>query len=248
MEESRMQRLWFDESDERVRILRELWKNRAVTAENGAPVYIFAPNKLLTVSDVSELDGGACIFAGFADRDAAELLRTRGSRLKLFSEDECFISENAWLTAEGALSVLIAKTKRSLAELCILIVGFGRVGRAMARTLRNNHADITVATTSKAAEAAHIAKTVVTGEWDLKRYDTVINTVPVRLFSEKDYDALSSGRLYMELASPPYGIDMVAAAAAGVAVAAEPAIPARFAPESAARLMERSMTAVLEIT
>ncbi|MDR3216804.1 MAG: hypothetical protein LBT55_05250 [Clostridiaceae bacterium] len=242
-----MSRVWFDDSDNRVRILKKLLEGKSVSAPNGAPVYIFAPNKKLSPSAAAEMAPGAFVFAGSAETGAEETVRAGGGRLCLFSEDECFVSENAWLTAEGALSLLISKTACSVSELCILIIGFGRVGRAVTRTLRNNHADITVATSSKAHEAAHIAKTVVTGEWALPRYDTVINTAPARLFFESDYAALADMRLYMELASPPYGIDITAARAAGVNVALETAIPARLSPESAAKLMERSMTAVLDI-
>ena len=65
-------------------------------------------------------------------------------------------------------------------------------------------------------------------------YDAVINTVPARIAEPCD---LPRGAIYIELASPPHGIDTDAARAAGIDVRLASGLPGKYAPASAAALI-----------
>ena len=62
-----------------------------------------------------------------------------------FLKDETYLCENAYITAECALDVALPYLKRTLRGCKILIIGWGRIGKCLARILKNLDADVTVA-------------------------------------------------------------------------------------------------------
>ena len=71
------------------------------------------------------------------------------------------------------------------------------------------------------------------------RVDMVLNTIPARVLGTETLAALPKGAWLLELASAPYGFDRDAAAAMGLNVEVLPALPARYAPRSAARALKQ---------
>ena len=70
------------------------------------------------------------------------------------------------------------------------------------------------------------------------RVDMVLNTIPARVLGTEALAALPKGAWLLELASAPYGFDRDAAASMGLNVEVLPALPARYAPRSAARALK----------
>lgn len=71
------------------------------------------------------------------------------------------------------------------------------------------------------------------------RMDMALNTIPARVLGTEALAALPKGAWLLELASAPYGFDRDAAAAMGLNVEVLPALPARYAPRSAARALKQ---------
>jgi len=176
-----------------------------------------------------------------ADRKCTDLL-----------EMEAFVEQNAVLTAEGAISAAMQATQGSLTGSMCLIVGYGRIGRALARMLRGLGAQVMVAARKPdvrlqaKADGAEIFDTreeTLTGAVTLADY--VFSTPPALLLTEKILENVRQGVPVIDLASPPYGVDMEAAQRLGVNARRESGVPGRYCPEAAAGMMEAAIERVL---
>lgn len=118
-----------------------------------------------------------------------------------FLQDEYYLSENAAITAHCALKRLLAQHHGIIQNTPILIIGWGRIGKQLAAMLRALGANVTVAARKKAdlqALARQQYHAVESGNWELKRYDIIINTAPIPVMSQ---EAAKKDALLMDLAS-----------------------------------------------
>ena len=94
------------------------------------------------------------------------------------------VLKNAFLTAEGAVTLIEENTHYSLYRANILIIGYGRIGKALHNILKGYGAYVTVCSRSKESEADSVfngAKHISFN--DLKSAndaDIIINTVPLK--------------------------------------------------------------------
>ena len=86
---------------------------------------------------------GALICGGMLD-PAEALLQARGISFYDYAKDEALLLQNAELTAEAALALLLERLPGPLAGSRILLCGFGRIGKLLARKLKALGADVTV--------------------------------------------------------------------------------------------------------
>lgn len=155
-------------------------------------------------------------------------------------EDEILLQENAWLTAEAA--VASAMRKRNLAGMHCMVVGYGRIGRALTEILANMNACVTVVTGSeskcKQIEEGRAHAVLLR---DIARLlpdqQLIFTTPPVLVLSRSVLENVNVGASIIDLASPPYGVDLEAAQALGLDAVREPGLPGRYCPESAARVL-----------
>ncbi len=155
-----------------------------------------------------------------------------------YYDDAIFVEDNAELTAEGALELILRRTDRALSELSVLVAGYGRIGRRLAAKLAALGAKVTVAARrpESRAEAAAMGCRVV----DIKNipgaYDVVVNTVPAPVLTG-DYGA----SFCLELASVPGGwTDKTTAFHA-------PGLPGTYAPRSGADILAEAVYRALEV-
>lgn len=153
--------------------------------------------------------------------------------------DAVYALENAALTAEGAIELLMRRSSREVMGMDVLVVGYGRVGQALARRLQGLGARVTVAARGQQARA--LARTQGCQAVGLENiggpYGAVLNTVPAPIL-EGDY----GGALCIDLASAPGGWPL------GSAVLKAPGLPGLYAPKAAADVMAEAIYRVLEGT
>ncbi len=65
----------------------------------------------------------------------------------------------------------------------------------------------------------------------------VFSTPAFPVLGRGELERADAGALLIDLASPPYGIDLEAARALNLRAWREPALPGRYCPESAARVL-----------
>lgn len=191
---------------------------------------------------------GTPVLAGMAGDSLRAACSERALPLYDYARREDFALLNADLTAEGALSILLDASPRALRGKRVLIAGYGRIGRRLARKLLPLGAAVTVAARSASArtEAALDGCGAVTVEdAPAAGYDAVVNTVPAVLFGAEEIAAFGGAAL-IELASPPYGFDLAAAEEMGKRIHLSSGLPGKCAPESAAEAVKATVYAILK--
>lgn len=194
---------------------------------------------------------GTLILAG---RPGAPVLRAvREANLPLVDyfrrpELECL---NAVPTAEGCLALLLQLRQRTVWESDFLVLGYGRVGRAVARRLELLGGHVTVAARSaeqraNARCAGHRAATLDCLDQMLPQFDTVINTIPAMVLPRHRLEKLPPEALIIDLASRPGGTDFAAAAELGLRAEHALALPGKCAPRTAGTLIAQTVLALLE--
>lgn len=156
---------------------------------------------------------------------------------------------NAVPTAEGCLELLLRLRTRTIWESRFLVLGYGRIGRAVARRLRLLGGRVTVAAraadqraSARSADCRAVPLTAL--ERVLPSFDAVINTIPAPVLGRRELLCLPKGALILDLASRPGGTDFAAARELGLHAELALGLPARCAPETAGELTAH---AVLEL-
>lgn len=161
---------------------------------------------------------------------------------------------NAHITAEGAVVMAAGLLSVTLRGAHAAILGYGRIGQQLARLLISLGATVTVLarrTEVLALAETHGCKTARLGVDNkiLSRgFDVILNTVPVRLFDEAFLSRIVPETLVLDLAPTPGVADPADARAVrehtGLQLVAAPAIPGKYAPVSAGRVLASCVLSV----
>lgn len=116
-------------------------------------------------------------------------------------KDPFYVAENAAITAHCALGLILTAIPVTLPGQEVLVIGYGRIGKCIARLLKNLGAAVTVAArkdTDRAMSAALGFEAVAPGCWQPEKYRVVVNTVPAPVLDESE---CSANALLLDLAS-----------------------------------------------
>ncbi len=194
---------------------------------------------------------GQLVCAGMPGPALEELCTRRGLILQDYFAREELALLNAIPTAEGAIQIAMEELPVTLHECRVLILGFGRIGQALAVRLRGLGSEVTVA--ARRHEARALARSMgcraealrgVT-EW-LCSFDLVVNTIPAPVLGVEELSALKEGALVIDLASRPGGVDMKSAAALGVKAVWALSLPGKVAPVTAGRYIMEAVYHIME--
>lgn len=163
-------------------------------------------------------------------------------------ELECL---NAVPTAEGCLALLMQLREKTVWESAFLVLGYGRVGRAVAKRLALLGGHVTVAVRSAEQRAAarcagHHAAALAVLPRLLPGFDAVINTIPAPVLGAAELACLPPGALVIDLASRPGGTDFAAAQRLGITARHALSLPARCAPQTAGMLVAQTVLSILQ--
>jgi dipicolinic acid synthetase A subunit len=161
---------------------------------------------------------------------------------------------NAHITAEGAVVMAAGLLSVTLRGAHAAILGYGRIGQQLARLLISLGATVTVLarrTEVLALAETHGCKTARLGADNkilCRGFDVILNTVPVRLFDEAFLSRIVPETLVLDLAPTPGVADPADARAVrehtGLQLVAAPAIPGKYAPVSAGRVLASCVLSV----
>ena len=194
---------------------------------------------------------GTVIVAGRGMEPFSDILKSKQLKLRLYEDDPAFLQRNADISAEAAVSELMKRSGKMLDEQNILLMGYGLFAKAIGWRLRMLGARVWVAARRERQrlEATHDGFCAVdTGNLSsiLTGMDVVLNTIPSVLISTKELRLLPDHAMLLELASPPYGIDLAAAVALERNVTVLPGLPAAYAPQSAAKALADAAVRLLK--
>ena len=194
---------------------------------------------------------GQLVCAGMVGEDLKQMARERDLVLRDYFAREELAVLNAIPTAEGAIQIAMEELPITLHDARVLVIGFGRLGRALAPRLRALGARVWVSARRYEQRAA--AESMGLGSEGVDRlpdwlcsYDLVFNTVPAPVLGVEELAALKEGALVIDLASRPGGVDMDAAAALGVRVIWALSLPGKVAPVTSGRYIKDTVYHIME--
>ena len=123
-----------------------------------------------------------------------------------FLKDEDYLCRNAYITAECALDVALPYLKHTIFRCPVLIIGWGRIGKCLARILRNLDADVTIAARNPKDRAMAHALGYPVLDMDslpenLPHFRLLYNTVPQLLLNRAQMERCREDCVKIELAS-----------------------------------------------
>ncbi len=226
-------------TDERTQYLRQIAEARGHLLTENRPDAVILPLPRATFSDMKRyFPNHQRFICGGIDDALKEAAHENRWQMDDVLQDEMFQLENAHLTAEGAVYKAMMPGKDAMRGKRALVVGYGRIGKSLTDMLRALGCHVTVAARRESQRILAGENSVdIDGIRDvIYRMDMVFNTVPFPVMDENVLSQCKADCLLMELAAPPYGVDMEAAQRLGVKVQIEGGLPGRYCPESAARV------------
>ena len=194
---------------------------------------------------------GQLVCAGMAGEKLQTMAAERRLVLRDYFAREELAVLNAVATAEGAIQIATEELPITLHDARVLVIGFGRLGRALAPRLRALGARVCVSARRYEQQAA--AEGMGLGSEGMERlsdwlcsYDLVFNTVPAQLLGLEELAVMKEGALVIDLASRPGGVDMDAARTLGVHVVWALSLPGRVAPVTAGRYIKDTVYHIME--
>jgi dipicolinate synthase subunit A len=211
--------------------------------EDGSIKSPFAQDPMYLADIVSEYPESVYILGG-CDAEAKALFGDT-IRYSDMMQNEAYQIRNAMLTAQGAICAYLKSTDTALCDATCLVTGYGRIGKFLCKLLRACSADvIATARKDKDLELICLEGYGALRTKDLKlrlpEADVIFNTVPFHVIGEAELGRTKRDAKFIELASPPYGMDMELAKKMGVNVQIEPGLPGRYFPASAAGAILRA--------
>lgn len=194
---------------------------------------------------LERLKPGSRVFGGLLTPWQREL-EQRGAYCCELYGSEPLTTANAVPTAEGAIGLAMEHSPIVLQGSQCLVIGYGRIGKVLARKLQALGAEVTVCARKAGdlalAEALGL-QTDETGNYrrGLERYHFLFNTVPSPVLTEAQLQCLDRECLLLELASAPGGFDPKLCKTMGLRFLLAGGLPGKCAPKTAGEIYARSI-------
>lgn len=212
-------------------------------SKDGRNIYCSDSGFCLSLNDIAdELIKSQTVFGGGFNEKFRSALQRKGIICLDFMADEDFVTANAYLTAQGALRLLLENTQEYIVSKKMLIIGFGRVAKALAAMLKSVGADIYIAARNpsqlKLAELCSY-KTFQLNEMGsyLCEFSYIFGTVPFNVLTEDNIKLIRDDCVYFELASAPFTADRNDFDRFGKRYIPGGALPGNFLPVASGRLL-----------
>ncbi|MDD3653093.1 MAG: dipicolinate synthase subunit DpsA [Desulfotomaculaceae bacterium] len=204
----------------------------------------------MTEEIMSQLPKGTFVFTGLA----SFLLKQMTSRMELrlielMSLDEVAIL-NAIPSAEGVVQMAMELLPVTIHGSSVIVLGFGRTGKTLARLLGAMGAKTKVVARKPADLARVTEMNLVPVAFNnmldcLGEAEVIFNTIPARVLTEEALCRVSHDTIIIDLASDPGGTDFQAAERLGIKAVLTPSLPGRVAPKTAGRILAQPIVRLL---
>ncbi|MDD4124598.1 MAG: dipicolinate synthase subunit DpsA [Eubacteriales bacterium] len=213
-------------------------------------LHITAPytdKEIFLVSVLSLLQEEQLLLGGMLDKRVSDL------HVKTFDyyEREEMKILNAVPTAEGAIGIAMEELPVTVHNSKMSVLGFGRVGKALALRLKALGAHVTVCARKEGdlafAESLGMHAVSMRAIQDaLSGYSCVFNTVPSTIIREPLFDYLGKDTLVIDLAARPGGVDFDSARQHGIKVVWALSLPGKTSPVTAGEIIQKACVNILK--
>ncbi len=210
------------------------------------------------LSDIYPYIGDNCaIIGGKIPTEFVKTAESKGFDVKDYFESEEFQIQNAYITAEAALSIAMNSLDKNICGAKIAVTGYGRISKHLIRLLRSLGADVTVAARKNSdlawgyCSGCSVLKIGDSAELKSNIYklahgfDIIYNTVPHWLFDRSFLEKADKNTFIIDLASVPGGVDIRAAKELGSNILWAASLPGKYAPVSAGTLIASCVDDIL---
>ena len=206
-------------------------------------------NVEITIEDMLKEIKNKTLIAGGINNNIEENINIK--TIDLLKIEELTIL-NVIPTVEGAIKIAIEETEFTLNSSKCMILGFGRIGKLLAKNLKSLGAQV-YCVARKESDLSWIKAYGYNGvnfknlDKELNnKYDIIFNTIPnVVLDIEKLRKIKNNNTLIIELASKPGGVDYEAAEQLKIKVVNAPGLPGKVAPLTSALNIKRVLENII---
>lgn len=205
---------------------------------------------ILTKEMIAKTKKECVIYAGVITPYLQEIQCAANRKMvAIFARDDVAIF-NSIPTAEGALMLAIENTPVTIHQANVMILGFGRVGKTVARLFHSVGAKVSVCI-RKPEDAARVNEMGMmplfmhTLPEAAKNQAIFINTVPHLVLNANILDHVDKAALIIDLASKPGGTDFAYAKKLGIQTLWSLGLPAKVAPKTAGEIIGNVLAELL---
>ncbi|MEE1319733.1 MAG: dipicolinate synthase subunit DpsA [Ruminococcus sp.] len=190
------------------------------------------------------------VFVSMREKFLKAYPKLKDARVFDYASKEEFAILNALPTAEGAVECAMSRFEGTISGSKCMIVGFGRIGKILARTLKSLDADVTVCA-RKESDFAYISALGYKARntrnlKSVQGYDIVFNTVPAMIFDKTLLMNTDRNTLIIDLASLPGGVDFEAAHKFNTDAVRALSLPGKCAPRTAGEIIKTTVFNIIE--
>lgn len=212
----------------------------------------FAEEKIPIDELISEMSNKNKIFlAGKISESVEEKLKEGNIKsIDLLKREELVVL-NTIATAEGTIQLAMENTQKTIHGSNILIMGFGRVGKVLAKMLDGIGAKVSCEARKNSDIAwikAYGYNPIHLSELDsvLGDYDIIINTIPFQILDENRLKYVKKECTILDLSSTPGGVDRSAARRMGLKLIWALSLPGKVAPMTSAEFIKETLHHILK--
>lgn len=216
--------------------------------DNNAGYFCYGPQKRFTNDELMNIPDKSDLFCGNLNDVQLKILQAKSITHHNLLHDEIFAMDNALLTAEGAIMLVIRGTNISIFKAKIAILGYGRVGKAIGTLLKGLGVDFSIFSNDyiELSMARLLGKKTFDLNSNLNDYDVIINTVPAKILPLSKLKHAKKSCYILDLASFS-GVEMCDINSLGLAYDNALGIPGKYSPKTAGEILAQSILRNLEV-
>lgn len=220
-------------------------------SSNGTTINAPFSEKEISIREMMHVINAKVLIAGGILPEVYELANDEYIEIIDIMKREELAVLNTIATAEGTIQLAIENTNRILHGSEVLILGFGRTGKVLARKLAGLAVKVTCAARKDEDLAwiqayGHKGTNINTLGENLKQFDVIINTVPHMILSEERLQYVKKDCLLIDLASNPGGIDKKAVKAYNLKFVWALSLPGKVAPITSAEFIKETIYNIMK--
>lgn len=220
-------------------------------SSNGSTVNAPFSDKEITIREMMHVINAKVLIAGGITPEVYDMANDEYIEIIDIMKREELAVLNTIATAEGTIQIAIENTNKILHGSEVLILGFGRIGKVLARKLAGLAVKVTCAARKDEDLAwiqayGHKATNINSIGPNLGQYDIIINTVPHMILTEERLANVKQECLLIDLASNPGGIDKKAVKDRNLKFVWALSLPGKVAPTTSAEFIKDTIYNIIK--
>lgn len=217
---------------------------------NGRTINATFSNEEILLTDFTKELNGKKFIAGAIKENVYELLKDKNVEIIDILKREELSVLNSISTAEGAIQIAMENTEITLSGSNILILGFGRIGKVLAKMLDGIGANV-YCEARKPQDLAWIQAFGYTPldlknlNQNLDKFDVIMNTIPSVVLDQSNLDKVKKDCLIIDLASNPGGVDREEVKKRKIKFVWALSLPGKVAPVTSAKYIKETIYNIL---